>query len=438
MNKKTQLLLGLLVSGLFLWWSLSKADFSLLGKALGSVNYWYLIPFTAITLCTTWIRSWRWRLLLKPAAPKLQSKELMSPLWICFALNGAFPARAGEFARAWMVAKRHNLTFSGVFATVVVERIYDSVCLLAVILGVFAARDFSHVAGQTYDARSSFAPELLVAICAVAGLATLLLGGWLTRAKAAPGSPWRLRGFALTAAFAALFGFGAFYASRLQGAVEFGKIVSLDAATLTGMSEKLALIFGVALVGAFVMLLPAARRLAERVIMALPLVPTGPKAKVAQLLHAFSRGFDSLADWRLIVGIAFHTMLLWGVVAWTLQIMALGFPGMEHMSFLDGLALNFLIMLAIMIPAAPGYWGLYEVGCVLALRLLGITSDFELAFSYSLIIHAFQTLPIMAIGFAYAAKEHLRPSEIMEASENAEETALESEEQAIRDDADRT
>jgi uncharacterized membrane protein YbhN (UPF0104 family) len=135
------------------------------------------------------------------------------------------------------------------------------------------------------------------------------------------------------------------------------------------------------------------------------------------MVHAVGRGLDSLTSWRLVLPVIFHTLLLWAMVAFTLQVMAWGFPGLEHMTFLQGMGVTMLISLAIIIPAAPGYWGLYEVGCVVAIQLLGISQDYNLALSYSLVIHFLQMAPIILIGLIMAARENIRAGEVMQAQE---------------------
>lgn len=432
MKKWIQLLLGVLVSGAFLAWSFSRADLRLLGKTLAEINYVWAIPFVLATMATMVVRTWRWKLLLKPLED-IPSRKLFSPLMIGFALNGILPARAGEFARAWLVAKRfEGVTFTGAFATVVVERIFDSILLLSVIILTFAARDFSNVAGQVYDGRWTLAPQtagvLLAGLALGLPLLALALAARRTpRDNSERGSSRRRKALAWSGG-ALILGAGVAWmawrwASGLKAPLEFGAVWKIDAELLSSLSKKLAVVFGVLLAGAFAMLFKPVRAFAESVILWMPL-PEGLQRQMVQLLHAFSQGFDSLASWRLVLGALFHTALLWAMVAWTLQIMAWGFPGLEHLSFLDGLAVTMLISLAIMIPAAPGYWGLYEVGCVAAIQLLGVSDNYELALGYSIVIHALQMIPMISVGLGFAAWERVRPADLAHQAEAAEDRAL--------------
>ena len=80
-------------------------------------------------------RAYRWQILLRPFK-KIPVKEIYSPLMIGF-MGNVLPARAGEFLRAYLVGKKHNITFSGAFSTIIVERLFDLVCLLALFVWVF-------------------------------------------------------------------------------------------------------------------------------------------------------------------------------------------------------------------------------------------------------------------------------------------------------------
>ena len=80
------------------------------------------------------------------------------------------------------------------------------------------------------------------------------------------------------------------------------------------------------------------------------------------------------------------------------------------MNLLHGTALVALIGIFIMIPAAPGYWGLYEAGGIFSLVAMGVTQDQSLALAYTLMIHLVQYVPLVAIGLYYAVRSQVRPS----------------------------
>ena len=70
-----------------------------------------------------------------------------------------------------------------------------------------------------------------------------------------------------------------------------------------------------------------------------------------------------------------------------------------------------MIGFAVLIPAAPGYWGLYEAGGVFSLIVLGVvsTSNQSTAFAVTLMTHLVQYIPIVAIGLYFAGRAHILP-----------------------------
>jgi len=68
-------------------------------------------------------------------APRPTLTLAFSSVMIGYFVNNAVP-RLGEFARAANMSSQAKLRFSGVFGTVVVERVLDMICLLLILVGV--------------------------------------------------------------------------------------------------------------------------------------------------------------------------------------------------------------------------------------------------------------------------------------------------------------
>ena len=131
---------GLVISGLFLYFSLRGLDLHGFGSALAEAHYFYLIPTILITLLTFWIRAYRWRYLLRSVKP-IGTLTLFSATMIGFAGNFLLPARLGELLRADAIARSSDISRSASFASIVVERILDGLTLLlflAIILSFFS------------------------------------------------------------------------------------------------------------------------------------------------------------------------------------------------------------------------------------------------------------------------------------------------------------
>jgi uncharacterized protein (TIRG00374 family) len=127
--------LNLGISLVFLNLVFAEIDWAEFGEALTGANYWWFIPSTLCVLIHLYFRTVRWQWLLKPLG--------QVPFWPAFRAlvigitgNTVLPARAGEFLRAYVLGRSAGLSKPGVFATIVVERIFDGLTVLLVLLAV--------------------------------------------------------------------------------------------------------------------------------------------------------------------------------------------------------------------------------------------------------------------------------------------------------------
>jgi len=120
---------GIAVSIVFLFLAFHKVDFHQMAHAFTQANYWWLIPAILMLFFSHFLRAWRWQYLLAPVS-KVKLGILFNSLLIGYMANTFLPAHLGEFLRAGMVSKKHPISGSSVFATVVIERIIDVFTLL--------------------------------------------------------------------------------------------------------------------------------------------------------------------------------------------------------------------------------------------------------------------------------------------------------------------
>jgi uncharacterized protein (TIRG00374 family) len=84
----------------------------------------------AVYFVAVWARAWRWHYLLRPV--KSIKTRIMFPITcIGYMGNNIYPARAGEVLRAVVLKRREGVPISASLATIVVERIFDGVVMLA-------------------------------------------------------------------------------------------------------------------------------------------------------------------------------------------------------------------------------------------------------------------------------------------------------------------
>lgn len=128
MKKSGQLIIGLIVAVLAVYYTMRNVSVSELMDSFRHVNYIWLLP-TFLLMCLTYVaRAVRWRVLLLPMK-EVKTWDLFSPLMVGF-MAGVLPARAGELVRAYLLGKKFELSFASSLATIVVERLFDMILLL--------------------------------------------------------------------------------------------------------------------------------------------------------------------------------------------------------------------------------------------------------------------------------------------------------------------
>lgn len=133
---RKQLLIGVFVSAVLLYLVFRNTDLYELWRAALTANYWYFIPSTIATFASFWLRAVRWQLLFA-SIKKIRIHPLFSATMIGFMANNILPARLGEFVRAYVIGKNENVPKTASFGTIVVERVFDGLVLLCLLITSF-------------------------------------------------------------------------------------------------------------------------------------------------------------------------------------------------------------------------------------------------------------------------------------------------------------
>lgn len=134
------------------WYHIRRADFLLLGAAVAVATSGFLV------------RALRWKILLHPLRPDTGLRNRFAATNIGFAANNLLPARVGEFARAWTLARLERLPVSGTVGSLVVERFLDAVAVFSLLLIVLLSPSFpadATVAGRPISALITLVVALL-------------------------------------------------------------------------------------------------------------------------------------------------------------------------------------------------------------------------------------------------------------------------------------
>ena len=133
-SQRLQLIIGLVIAAVALYFTFRGVSFREIFETVKTLRYGYL-PLAFIVFALSFVfRAYRWRQLCMAVKP-IPTRRLYSPMMIGF-MGNLLPLRAGEFIRAFLLGKREEMGFSASFATIVVERLFDMMALLALFAGL--------------------------------------------------------------------------------------------------------------------------------------------------------------------------------------------------------------------------------------------------------------------------------------------------------------
>ena len=89
---------------------------------------WLFLSFLTIILNLV-IRAWRWQFLLEPLG-KASFGNSFRATAVGFAARSFLPAAAGELVRPYFLSRREPMSATGAFATIVIERLLDTITVL--------------------------------------------------------------------------------------------------------------------------------------------------------------------------------------------------------------------------------------------------------------------------------------------------------------------
>jgi uncharacterized protein (TIRG00374 family) len=138
-RKYWQLLLGIGISALFIYWALPGLHLHEVGAVLRQANYWWILPGVAVYFVGLGVRAWRWHFMLRHIKP-ISTARLYPLVCIGYFGNNIYPFRAGEVIRSVMLKRQEGVAISSSLATVFIERIFDGLTML---LFVFLALPFA-------------------------------------------------------------------------------------------------------------------------------------------------------------------------------------------------------------------------------------------------------------------------------------------------------
>lgn len=129
-GKKINILVSTLLLALFLYLAFRNVNFKELAGILETTNYLYVFIGGVLGIYgATIIRCIRWGIMLEPIKPNIPFKSLFSTTVIGYMVNNLIP-RSGEVVRPYLLGQHEGISRTSAFATIIIERIIDTVSFL--------------------------------------------------------------------------------------------------------------------------------------------------------------------------------------------------------------------------------------------------------------------------------------------------------------------
>ena len=132
-------LLFLLLAVVLLYFSFRGVHWGDFWVDLKSADFRWILASMALGVLGFWVRGLRWRLLILGAGHKVTRSQAFDAVNMAYLTNFALP-RAGELARCGALTKSAGVPFDVLLGTVVLERAFDTLCLLLIIAAVICGQ----------------------------------------------------------------------------------------------------------------------------------------------------------------------------------------------------------------------------------------------------------------------------------------------------------
>lgn len=138
MNKK--FLVGIVLGLVLIYISVRDIDLKDTLEHLQRVHFGYAALSLFFIVLMQWLRSYRWGVILNPLQ-KIDQLTLFSVTSVGFLAIIAIPARIGELARPYLIAQKSSIKISSALGTIIIERVLDSLAVLAITVIVLLVQD---------------------------------------------------------------------------------------------------------------------------------------------------------------------------------------------------------------------------------------------------------------------------------------------------------
>lgn len=133
MKNKLNIIIGIIIGIAFLGLWFILVDINEILSYLGRLNIFHLILFTFFYILAYFIRSYRWRLILKPIFT-MKILESFSYFMAGMLINYIIPVRAGEVAKSFFLKKNEGVKISKSLPSIFIDKLTDLFPIIVIII----------------------------------------------------------------------------------------------------------------------------------------------------------------------------------------------------------------------------------------------------------------------------------------------------------------
>ena len=143
MKRWMMMALGLAFSAFFVWLGFRDLKINELIDIIRTIDAGWLILAAVVYQLAAYIITWRWYFLLHPVKD-VHAHSLFPIVMIGYMGNNIYPARIGEFIRAYLLKKDEQIPYAPSLATIIVERIFDGLVMLSFVFTALLFVEFDN------------------------------------------------------------------------------------------------------------------------------------------------------------------------------------------------------------------------------------------------------------------------------------------------------
>ena len=364
-KKRVIFIVGIIISFVCTWLFARNIEWGVLVTSLKEVNCFYIVSAILITFIMYALRAIRWQSIMSPIK-KISFINMLSAISIGYMANNILPARAGEIIRPAMIGKKENIRITSTLTTVVLERIFELLGLLA-----FAVVILMLIPSTNQDAQTNS-----IVFYDVTGTAEA----------------------------------DNIYHNSQNGKTDFIDTLKRWIGVFAGTG-----IATIILLSLFIIIPKRITSVSHKIFS---VFPCKIKRKLMVLLDSFISGLQILGNKKHVVWISFLTIIIWIFAGLYIYMVSVSFN--LNLSFTGACFVAICLAFAVALPQAPGYIGLFHLATQKALEVFNIET--VASQSYAISLWAISIIPITIVGILFLWKEGISFKDLSKFEEGVKST----------------